>query len=284
MAFVLVQADKDLFAVYQTIYSDTDIERWYDWQRRLEDTKWTDDCYFLLRDGIRIGGAILTGQSLLYPFLIPPYCDRTEFWQALLRLRDIRHINGVLAQDAALLPMFGYRAQSVRQVMCRPVEPCDVVLPEGFSMRAILPERDMAAVGAVLCAGYDGGIDYEVFGEASLDEAVDDARRVLGIYAPHNFSHVVEDTNTQKIVGVCLAGIGKGYVHQFVEIADLCVAPSHRGRGLARAMIDKVLSDACGSSPFAKLCVTMGNPAEYLYRRMGFQPGPQFANFVRRGK
>lgn len=284
MSFELVQAEKSLFAVCQTIYSDADTELWYDWQRRLQDTQWTDDCFFLLKDGKRIGGAILTGQSLLYPFLVPSYCDRAEFWQTLLRLRDIQHINGVLAQDVALLPMYGYRIKSTRQVMCRPVEPCDTVLPEGFSLRAILPDQDMAAMGASLQQAYAGGIDFETFGEPTLQEAVEDAQHVLGIYAACNFSHAVVQESTGEIAGVCLAGIGSGYVHQYAEIAELCVLPQHRGKGIARAMINRVLSDACGVSPFVKLCVTVGNPAEYLYRQMGFQPGPRFANLERSGQ
>ena len=35
----LIKADVNLFAVYQTIYSNADTEMWYDWNERLEDTK-----------------------------------------------------------------------------------------------------------------------------------------------------------------------------------------------------------------------------------------------------
>ena len=43
MNYYFEKADKDLFATYQTIYSQADIEMWYDWNARLNDTKWTDE-------------------------------------------------------------------------------------------------------------------------------------------------------------------------------------------------------------------------------------------------
>ena len=47
----LVKADKKLFSIFQTMYSNADTEMWYDWDRRLSDTTWTDQCYFLTLDG-----------------------------------------------------------------------------------------------------------------------------------------------------------------------------------------------------------------------------------------
>lgn len=64
MDFSLVQANKDLFAVYQTMYSKADIEMWYDWNRRLGYTKWTEQCFFVLLDGQKIGGVIITDDAI----------------------------------------------------------------------------------------------------------------------------------------------------------------------------------------------------------------------------
>jgi hypothetical protein len=41
--YSIIKADKDLFAVYQTIYSNADTELSYDWYSRLNDTTWTEE-------------------------------------------------------------------------------------------------------------------------------------------------------------------------------------------------------------------------------------------------
>ncbi len=280
--FSLARADKALFAVYQTIYSNADIEMWYDWDRRLGDTKWTDACYFLMQNGQKIGGLILTDEKIMYPFLIPPFCDRLAFWAYIMRQHRRGSIRGVSPADARVLLMFDNKITMTGQVMCRPADVFEPRLPEGFTSRALDADKDMDAACAVMIASYRGGICDEINGAATPEEAVADAKHVLDIYAPKNFSHVVLNSEDNSIVGVCLAGIGDGYTHHYTEIAELCVLPRYRGRGLARYMIETVLTAACGISPFVKLFVYAGNSAEYLYRRAGFMAGPQFINLTRR--
>lgn len=282
--FSLVRADKELFAVYQTICSGADIEMWFDWDRRLKDTKWTDDCYFLMQNGEKVGGAVITEERIMYPFLIPPFCDKTAFWAYLMTHSRRDAVRGVSQADADILLMFDNKITLTAQVMCRPADVFKARLPDGFAFCRLTGADDLYKVGAVMKSSYQGGICEDINGEASLDETVEDVRRVLDIYAPRNLSHAIMDTATQSMVGVCLAGTGEGYVHHFTEIAELCVLPQYRGRGLARCMIQKILTDAYGVSPFVKLFVYAGNSAEYLYRQMGFTAGPRFVNLERRGK
>lgn len=83
-------------------------------------------------------------------------------------------------------------------------------------------------------------------------------------------------------MAVCLAGIGRNYVNDYAEIADLCVLPQYRGIGLAKYMIEKVVTESNGIAPFIKLFVYVGNTAEFIYRQMGFMSGPRFTNMSRR--
>ena len=85
MDYEFQKADKDLFAVYQTIYSGADIEMWFSWKDRLNDTKWSDDCYFLTCSGEKIGGAIISKGLVMYAFLVPPFCDRYLFWKLVVK-------------------------------------------------------------------------------------------------------------------------------------------------------------------------------------------------------
>jgi len=278
----LIRADKNLFAIYQTMYSNADIEIWYDWDRRLNDTTWTDQCYFLTLDGKKIGGAVITDDKIMFPFLIAPFYDRITFWSWLLKHSPKSKISGVLDEDSSILLMFSYKAIDTNQVMCRPADNVDVVLPDGFFCRPFDMEKEADEIGNAILKGYRGGIDSDIHGEATLEYAIEDARRVIKIYAPKDLSHVLVEATTNQIVGVCIAGVGENYTHGYAEIADICVLPEYRGRGLAKYMISRIVTQAHGVAPFVKLFVTIGNNSEYVYRQMGFIAGPRFTNMERR--
>lgn len=278
----LVKSDVNLFAVYQTMYSNSDIEMWYDWNRRLEDTKWTDKCYFLVLDGKKIGGAVITDDTIMFPFLVSPFSDRISFWRYLLKLSSRSKINGILDVDNSILPMFNYKAIGTYQVMCRPSDIIETVLPDGFLCRSFDINAEADDIGKVVVEGYSGSYCYEKYGVQTHDEAILETKRVLGVYASKNLSFVIAEKATNQIVGICLAGIGENYTLGYVEIADICVLPQFRGRGLAKYMINNIITQAYDVAPFVKLGVDIGNDAELLYRQLGFISGPRFTNMEQR--
>ena len=103
----LIKVDDKLFAVYQTMYSNADTNMSYDWESRLRDTKhWVDQGYFLILEGEKIGGAVITDDCIRFPFLISPYCDRIQFWRHLLKLAPRKTLEGMLDEDVSILPIF----------------------------------------------------------------------------------------------------------------------------------------------------------------------------------
>lgn len=284
MNFSLIQADKDLFAVYQTMYSNADIEMWYDWNRRLNDTKWTDQCFFILLDGQKIGGIIITDEKIMYPFLISPFCDRVEFWSFILNRSQRNSICGILAEDVRILLMFDYKIETINQVMCRPTDVLYNNLSDNFICRPFDINKEAEEIGNVIIKSYEGGICNEINGVDTLESAIDDMKNVLNVYASKNFSHIIIEKTTDKIVAVCLAGIGENYTYNYTEIADICVLPEFRGLGLAKYMIGRIITDSYGVSPFVKLFVYVGNNAEHLYHKMSFISGPKFTNMTKRRK
>jgi ribosomal protein S18 acetylase RimI-like enzyme len=58
------------------------------------------------------------------------------------------------------------------------------------------------------------------------------------------------------------------------------VLPGYQNLGLGGLMVKHALHQAHKTSPAVKLVVTIGNPAESLYRRLGFLPGPRFTRMV----
>lgn len=184
--FSFVKADKELFSVYQTIYSNTDIELWYDWKTRLTDTIWSDDCYFLLKNGEKIGGAIISDGNIAFPFIILPYCDKPEFFKQLhkkaLEITNTGSINtsGMLSEDVSILLSMGYRILRTRKAMIRPTDIFNVALDE-YTIK--IPDLDDAGdISKVFFESYSGGMDYEVFGTPTLKDCTEDALETIKRY------------------------------------------------------------------------------------------------------
>ena len=278
---VLRKADKDIFSVCQTVYSGIDSEMWFDWAARLSDTAWTDDCYDLMRDGVRIGGAIVHADFIASPFLAPPFCDRAAFWRALLALAGgDRRVLGVSDADAAVLQTLGYVVTGTKLVMCRPTEPYEAVLPAGFSCRNADRPGDVEMIAEAFVSGFAGSIAREPDGAYTQEGAEADVRYVLGVYGKKNFSCLVSDDATGTVAAACLAGGWDDAPLGYTELTDLCVLPAYRRRGLGRYLIDRTINAAHGVSPFVKLCATAGNRAIALYLDAGFQPGPRFTSLA----
>ncbi|WP_161601626.1 GNAT family N-acetyltransferase [Paenibacillus luteus] len=282
--YKIEQAEKDLFAVYQVLYSDADIEMWYDWNSRLDDTKFTDQCFWIIYDNNRVGGAIINDGTVMYPFLISPFVDRTVFWKALFSCcKDIINIRGILTEDVSILLTFGYRLDVIRQIMCCPTDPgMTSVLPSGYSLHTLNDSVDSKTLASTIMQGYIGGIDYEIHGTPDEVDVKEDARRLMQIYSPNNLSIYIFDENEQKIAGLCIAGISESIPLGFAEIGEICVLPNYRNKRLGEFMLKQVRANAHKYTPVVKLCVTVGNYAEKLYRTVGFHSGPRFANMSKR--
>lgn len=285
--FTLVKADKELFAVYQTIYSNSDIELWYDWKARLNDTMWSDKCYFLMKNGEKIGGAIIDNGSIAYPFTILPYCDKLEFFKQLhKRVCDITNTgtintSGMLSEDIPLLLSIGYRVLRTRTAMIRPTDIYDVVL-EDYTLK--IPTVNAAAdISKIFFEAFSGGVDYEVFGTPTIDECTQDVLENLKLYADSNTieqSCIIYDND--KPVAACLIGANPSVPNGFTDIADIEVIPKYRNRGLATYMIKRALTIAKQkhNSQAMRLFVTEGNPAKRLYNALGFMSGPSFSPMI----
>ena len=119
MESYLIKADKDVFAVYQTIYSNADTELHFDWNKRLNDTKWANDAfYWVILDGKKIGGIMILDHCTRFPFLIEPFCDRALFWRIVIdylgeNKPDIRNLYSVLDADIPILLSYGYKENDV---------------------------------------------------------------------------------------------------------------------------------------------------------------------------
>ncbi|SMG34875.1 GNAT family N-acetyltransferase [Paenibacillus aquistagni] len=275
----LEQADKHEFAVHQVIYSNADIEMWYDWHTRLNDTKFTDQCYWVQCGEDRIGGVIKLDDTIMHLFVIPPFTDRQQLWEMLLACcQDIRYMNGVLQEDVPILLALGFEVVVTRQVMCCPASNSrKLELPPGFSLHPIDDSIQLSAFIQPMRDGYQGGVDQKAFGARHDGKIMEDLAYLMKVYQHRNLSIYMMNEQNREIVGLCLAGIYENMPLGFAEIAEICVVPSYRSKGLAAFMLHHVKQSASADTDVVKLCVTMGNDAERLYKKAGFQAGPPFA-------
>lgn len=284
--YQFIKADKDLFAVYQTIYSQADMEMWYDWSARLNDTKWSDDCYFIYCDDEKIGGAIIAPNLVMFPFLISPFCDRRLFWNLVLAhvkelsLEKEIQLKCIPEVDAHILTSYGVEIWRPRQIMCRPTDRIYYTLDEEFSMETP-KESDIPEMAEALRKSFVGGIAYKKFGEDSIDDVTKSINNCFSLYTSTNtWNHtvIVKNKKSGIIVGGCIAGINPKMVNRFAFVDDIFVLPGYRGKGLAEAMLRYSISAAFTDTSAIKLHILIGNPAENLYRKTGFIPGPTFTD------
>lgn len=285
--YSLRRGDKHIFAVYQTIYSDADIEQWHDWNYRLNDTTWSDNCFFLYKGTEKVGGAIIQSNLIMFGFLIPPFCDRDKFYQLLNQVliewsspEKAISAKGILPKDVDSLQALGYRVKCVRKIMIRPTDVFDIVWDPRFTIKT--PTKENAKdVANVLFNSFKGGIAWEVFGEQSIDECENDFLRVIKMYesggAP-DVSVLVFDNEKKQFVGTCISGIYPQRPNNFCEIYDVAVIPEYRGFGLAKKMLQYVITTAEKYSPAIYLHMVVGNSAETVYKKTGFVSGPKFTD------
>lgn len=285
MEYRFERADKDLFAVYQTIYSGADIEMWFSWKDRLNDTKWSGDSYFLMRSNEKIGGAIISKGLVMYAFLVPPFCDRCLFWKLVIhKAKEITNngeieFKGVLWDDVPVLQNYGAKAWRPRQMMCRPTDILEDTVPDGISLETPC-EADIAEIAEAEHKAYLGTISYEMFGEDSLEHIIDGLTNFCFKWYQQTDSmdQFVVAKAKGKIIGACVAGMNPEMPNGFAGIDDVFVLPEYRGRGIAGAMIRRAVSAAYGRTPVMKLHVLVNNPAACLYRNLGFTAGPVFTD------
>lgn len=278
------KADNREFAEFQTKYSDADYNMWYDMFKKLRDTAQTEECFFVTSGGKRIGGYVSVGDIVCFPFLAAPYEDRREFWSFVLEEEKKKYINGVSENDAEVLQELGFSVASRSHVMSRPTEKLTPDLRDPFTavkLALYFSPKTEEQLGRVISNVYYPGSGLEeFFGNTTVESAVADMKDVFEAYGNNNYSLAVVD-RVGTPVAVCLAGRNDDGLKDYSEITNVCVLPEYRGRGIARYMVGSVLAEAGRESPYMKLMVREGNPAERFFEKMGFDPGPVFVNLVK---
>ena len=93
-------------------------------------------------------------------------------------------------------------------------------------------------------------------------------------------STLVRNKEDNTIAGVCICGIYPDSPNSFSTIHQVSVRPQFQRQGIAKAMMLNSISIASDASPVTTLCVMIGNPAELLYKKIGFAAGPSYSDLI----
>lgn len=286
--YEFIQANSELFAIYEAVYSDTDFDMCYDWNERLEDLRQCKECYFLYRDGQRIGGLTISSNTISNPFLIPPFKDRELFWNTLLeQMKDKKqegdiNISRIHQVDVDVLIAYGAKKKWTHQRMNRPTDILEIkTIPSYILVNPC--EKDIQEIIQVVYNSHVHDITAQIYGKPNISDVENAIRRRFDSFSKTNTLHisvVAKEKETLKIVGVCIAGIYPDSANKFSTIHQLSVLPHYRRQGIAEMMMSYSISTAHSVSPVIGLGVLVGNPAENLYRKLGFAAEPSFTDLI----
>ena len=270
------------------LYRNSDFDLCYDWNEQLADLRVCEDCYFLYRNGERIGGLTITLNTVSNPFLVAPFTDRELFWNIILKQMSANNQDGninidrVLQVDVDVLLSCGARKKWTQQRMNRPTDILAIKTIPSYELYNP-KENDIPEIVQVVYNSHVHDITAQTYGEPKISDVEKAIKRRFVSFSQTNtlrLSIVAKEKTTSKIVGVCMAGIYPDSMNNFSTIHQVSVLPHYRRQGIAEMMMTQTISIAHSVSPVMGLGVLVGNPAEYLYRKLGFIAQPCFTDLT----
>lgn len=281
-------ADGD-FAAAHAVYAQEDLFLSYDWAERLRGADPRGGGLLLLRDGTAVGGVRACGGHISAPFLILPEQDRRTFWaqvlSALCPPGENLALDFIPDSHAEALAALGAARTRSQLRMLRPTAPLPGIAPAALDGDYVFAELTCADRDEILQLVHRAHASGYTVAAAGPRNPADEARAIDKRLADFtqtrslHLSALIRQRGSGILAAVCMAGIYPDSPNRFSTIHQVSVAPEHRRRGLARAMMLRTIARAADLSPVVTLGVMAGNPARGLYERLGFAAGPVYSDY-----
>ncbi|PWV95225.1 acetyltransferase (GNAT) family protein [Paenibacillus cellulosilyticus] len=275
--FELRKAEIRDFAIHYTTYRDNIFFR-QSWDRRISIFDEDAPSYWIYHHNRRIGGVCMEPNLLSSFFLAPPYEDAHSVFiqlkERLILISDSNkpiHAYGILPYQTEHFLQLGFEPTESRRVMIRPTESFELQqLGEGFTVSTPQLEH-IEQIAELLYHCYSGRDRIGYPGDNTIEQHTS----ALEYFFEHNqldsirnASSMVYDSEN-NVAAICLISMWEDWP----LISNVAVLPSYRGKRIATHLIKSALNELKDSYEVLRLFVTLGNPAEELYRNLGFYPG-----------
>lgn len=274
MEFTVEKADSQEFAHWWVVYRDANEDFSQSFSEQYQDIKDVPFCHWILSDGQRVGGLIMVGNNIGDFFLIPPFNDSYSALKAILPADGKLVAQGILSEHVEALQLLGFEVKESRRWMLRPTQAYDV----SFDLQQSRPQAEQADTIAQLMfdafsgtvGGY-GARDVEAH-RKSVDSYFENVETDSVFY--HASSLLFDG---EKMVGACLVEPYK----TIGSIRFVVTHPDYQRRGIARRLMQHGINIIKDEVDYVGLAVTIGSPAQGLYRSMGFLSGVVMYTMVR---
>lgn len=277
----------DFFSINYAIYG-TNIYMSYEWKELLDKFSPKGNGILIFDQGTTIGGLTISKNHLCSPFLIPPFCDLKEFWQAVIDYAmkddkyDTLYFDNIPKSHADVIASLGAAKRWAQRQMYRPTAEFNVKSNDEFNFTTP-EEMDKNEIISVVYEAHLKGYTSKVYGKPHILDIEEAINRRFDLFSKTNTLHfgtIAKVKATNKIVAVCIAGIYPDSQNSFSTIHQVSVLPAYRRQGLAQAMMLNSINTAHKTSPVTSLGVLVGNPAEALYKKLGFASGPAYYSLI----
>lgn len=272
--FQLEKANFEDFRVRYTIYKKFNPYFRYSWDEHINVVSSSSNCFWILYNHYRVGGVLIASNSVSGLFLIPPFIDINLVIEALSK-----HLLSKYSEvDAYSIPPFqlnpflemGYKVTNQQVCMIRPTE----VVHTLFHSKYVFNRIDNADIPSIYPLIQE---DYYDTQNLSLSQLQNRVNNEIDWYFKNQFdksacnkaSTIVLDKKTDEVIGVCLVSMWEGSP----LIYHIATKKSYQKQGIATSLINYTLSVLKNEYTYVRLFVTIGNPAQKLYHKLGFAEG-----------
>lgn len=283
--FLLHRADNAEFVKSWVVYRNINEDFAQSFQETTADLAGVEFCFWIVRNGRRVGGVIMLPNNIGDFFLIPPETDAPQILGIILPLLEYWSDQRKPIVAQAIVPTYvpafqqlGFRLQESRVWMIRPTVQTTMDLAAPWSLRAF-DVASAPAVAQLLYNAFAGTVGQ--YGARSYDDHLASVQNFCETYDAHSScgqaSALLVEAQTDRLVATCMVGMHKG----LPTIRFVAVEPNVQRRGLATHLLWHAITTLAAEYDWVKLAVTEGNPAMELYHKLGFVAGEPTAQLIK---
>lgn len=235
-----------------------------------------DNCYFIYLDSAQIGGVILGTNRIKHLFLLNGFLESEAYVLSVLHKKALKNIDvkkGITSlpsdeRQADILIKLGYKTIRKLHCMIGPIKKVSWGAPTGFIFRN--PSESDSEL--LIKLFYDANINEPWHQPVTMEQFSRGSSLYFNKSKTNSISKastICVDQSTGKPVGACLISTDECYPFVF----DLHVLENYRRQGIASEMMKKAFSIMADEYNYMRLFVVDGNPAELLYKKLGFISG-----------